>query len=226
MRIDILSVVPKSMESHLQSSIIEKAIKKGIAEVHLHDLHDYSSDKHKKVDDYLYGGNSGMLLKCEPVFTCIEKLKSERTYDEIIYVSADGEKYNQSTANKLSLMKNIIILAGHYKGIDQRIRDVLITQEISIGDYVLTGGELPALVITDSIIRLLPGSIGDSTAALSDSFQSGLLDSPQYTRPEIFREYKVPEVLLSGHHKNIEKWIEVQSYEKTKRLRPDLLENE
>jgi tRNA (guanine37-N1)-methyltransferase len=226
MRIDIISVVPDSMESYINSSIIDKAQKKGLVEIQLHPLHDFSKNKHNRVDDYLYGGQSGMLLQCEPIFEAVESLQSKRTYDEIIYVTADGEKYDQSHANHLSLKKNLIIIAGHYKGIDQRIRDSIITREISIGDFVLTGGELPALIILDSIIRLIPGAIGDSTAALTDSFQAGLLDAPNYTRPEDFRGMKVPEVLLSGNHKKIEEWREEESLKKTKKLRPDLLENE
>lgn len=223
MRIDIISVVPDSMSSYLKSSIISRAIKNNIIEIHTHDLHDYASNKHNRVDDYLYGGSSGMLIKCEPVFSCIEKLQSERNYDEIIYVTADGEHYDQKSANKLSLLENIIIIAGHYKGIDQRIRDTFVTMEYSIGDFVLTGGELPALIIADSIARLLPGAIGDSQAALSDSFQEGILDTVHYTRPEDFRGMKVPTVLLSGNHKKIEEWLESKAIEKTQKIRPDLL---
>jgi tRNA (guanine37-N1)-methyltransferase len=226
LRIDILSAVPAAMTSYLNSSIISRAQKKGIVEINTHDLHQYSNNKHNRIDDYLYGGASGMLLKCEPIFECVEKLKSERHYDEIIYVSADAKKFDQRQANKLSLLKNIIIIAGHYKGIDQRIRDSLITLELSLGDFVLTGGELPALILTDSIIRLLPGAIGDSTAALDDSFQNGLLDTVHYTRPEEFRGMKVPEVLLSGNHRKIENWLYDKALEKTKYLRPDLLKDE
>lgn len=223
MRFDIISAVPDSMSSFFNSSIIGKAINKGIAEINLHDLHDHTDNKHNRVDDYLYGGGSGMLIKCEPVFNCIEKLQEENEYDEIIYVTADGKKYKQNDANYLSLKKNLIIIAGHYKGIDQRIRDKYVTKEYSVGDYVLTGGELPAMLITDSIIRLLPGAIGDSSAALSDSFQNGLLEAPNYTRPENFRGLKVPEILLSGNHKKINEWLDEKALEKTKKNRPDLL---
>jgi len=223
MRIDIISAVPESMASVINTSIINNARKKGIVEIHLHNIHDYALDKFKHIDDYPFGGDAGMLIKCQPVFDCIEKLKSERNYDEIIFMTPDAPLLTQSTSNKLSLLQNIIVLCGHYKGIDQRIRDVLITMEISIGDYVLTGGELPALVLTDSIIRLLPGAIGDSESALEDSLMNGLLEAPQYTRPSDFRGIKIPEILLSGNHKLIAEWKQEQAFNKTKNIRPDLL---
>jgi tRNA (guanine37-N1)-methyltransferase len=211
------------MESMINSSIIRNALQKNVVEIAIHNLHDYALDKFKHIDDYPFGGDAGMLLKCQPVFDCIEKLKSERNYDEVIFMTPDAQLLTQSTSNRLSLLQNIIILAGHYKGIDQRIRDILITLELSIGDYVLTGGELPALVLADSIIRLIPGAIGDSESALEDSLMDGLLEAPQYTRPADFKGYKVPEILLSGHHQKINDWKREQSYEKTKKIRPDLL---
>lgn len=223
MRIDIISAIPESMESIVNTSIISNARKNGIVEIYLHNLHDYALDKFKHIDDYTFSGGAGMLIKCQPVFDCIEKLQTERQYDEIIFMTPDAPIFEQSTANRLSLANNIIILAGHYKGIDQRIRDVLITCEISIGDYVLSGGELPALVVTDAIVRLLPGAIGDSESALEDSFMNGLLEPPQYTRPADFRGYMVPEILLSGNHKRIEQWKHEQALAKTERLRPDIL---
>lgn len=226
LRIDILSAVPQIMESAINSSIIKIARDKGIVEIVLHDLHKYASDRFQHIDDAPYGGGAGMLIACEPVFKAIEELKSQRDYDEIIYMAADGERLNQSMSNKLSLSKNIIILAGHYKGIDQRIRDTLITREITIGDFVLSGGELPAIVLADSIIRLLPGVISDLESALEDSYQNNLLEPPQYTRPRIFRGMEVPEILLSGNKAEIDKWKYEQSFEKTQRLRPDLLQNE
>lgn len=223
-RIDLVSAVPQSVESFINASIIKIARDKKIANIVLHDLHDYSENKYKQIDDYPYGGGAGMLLRCEPVFKCIEMLKSEREYDEIIYTAPDGELLTQKTANLLSLKRNIIILAGHYKGIDQRIRDELITMEISIGDYVLSGGELPAVVIADAVVRLIPGVLGDMESALMDSFQEGLLEPPQYTRPSVFRDKKVPEILLGGNHKEIAKWQFDEAVEKTKRLRPDMLD--
>jgi len=207
----------------LDASIIGNARKRGIVEIYLHNIHNYALDKFKHIDDYPFGGDAGMLIKCQPVFDCIEKLKSERHYDEIIFMTPDAKILTQSESNRLSLLDNIIILAGHYKGIDQRIRDVLVTSELSIGDYVLTGGELPTLVLVDSIIRLIPGVIGDSESALDDSFMDGLLESPQYTRPSDFRGYGVPEILLSGNHKLIEEWKQEQSLIKTQKIRPDLL---
>lgn len=224
MRIDIISAVPETMQSYIDSSIIKIARDKGIVEIHLHNLHDYSENKHKKIDDYPFGGASGMLLTCQPIFSLIEELKSQREYDEIIFTSAEGETFNQSSANYLSLKKNIIILAGRYKGVDQRVRDNLITKEYSLGDFILTGGEVAALAICDATIRLLPGALGDSEAALTDSFMNGMLEEAQYTRPADFNGLKVPEVLLSGNHKAIELWRQENSYNKTKLLRPDLLD--
>jgi tRNA (guanine37-N1)-methyltransferase len=223
-RIDLVAAVPEAFESVINTSIIKNARSKGIVEIFIHNLHDYASDRYRHIDDYPYGGGAGMIIECEPVFKCIEELTSNRKYDEVIYTSADGKKLDQDTANELSLYKNIIILAGHYKGIDQRIRDILVTREISIGDYVLSGGELPALVILDAIVRLLPGVIGDAESALDDSFQSGLLEPPQYTRPADFRGLKVPEILLGGNHAEIKKWQHEQALEKTKTRRPDLIE--
>lgn len=222
-RIDIISAVPESMESFINASIIKNARDKGIAEIHLHNLHSYADNKFGHIDDYPFGGAAGMLIKCQPVFDCIEELKKQRDYDEIIFMAADGEKLTQKTANELSLKRNLIILAGHYKGIDQRIRDTLITREISIGDYVLSGGELPAIVLSDAIVRLLPGVLGDLSSALEDSFMDGLLEAPQYTRPADFRGMKVPEVLINGDHKKIQIWKEDQAFLKTKKNRSDLL---
>ena len=224
MRIDIITVVPELLESPLNESILKRAQESGHAEIHVHNLRDYTDDKRRTVDDYPFGGEAGMVMKIEPVFRCIEKLKSERDYDEIIFTSPDGITYNQPEANRLSLMKNIIILCGHYKGIDYRIREHLITREISIGDYVLTGGELAACVIADSVVRIIPGAIGDEASALTDCFQDNLLAPPVYTRPAEFNGWKVPDVLLSGHFAEIEKWQDEQAYLRTKTLRPDLLE--
>lgn len=225
MRFDIISAVPGILESPLNNGILKIAAEKGKAEYIVHNLHDYGIGKYRQIDDYPYGGGAGMLLMCGPLFDLIEKLKSERGYDEIIYMSADAPVLKQQISNELSLKNNFIVLAGHYKGVDQRVRDSLVTREISIGDYVLTGGELPALVLVDSIVRLLPGVLGDAESALDDSFQDGLLEPPQYTRPENFREMKVPEVLLSGNHSAISKWREETSFEKTKARRPDLLKD-
>jgi tRNA (guanine37-N1)-methyltransferase len=224
MRIDIITVVPELLSSPLNESILKRAQESGHAEIYVHNLRDYTDDKRRTVDDYPFGGEAGMVMKIEPVFRCIEKLKSERDYDEIIYTSPDGITYNQREANRLSLMKNIIILCGHYKGIDYRIREHLITREISIGDYVLTGGELAACVIADSVVRIIPGAIGDEASALTDCFQDNLLAPPVYTRPSEFNGWKVPEVLLSGNFAEIEKWQEEQAYSRTQALRPDLLE--
>ena len=224
MRIDILTVVPELLVSPLNESILKRAQEGGFAEIHVHNIRDYSEDKHHKVDDYPFGGEAGMVMKIEPVYRCIEKLKSERHYDEIIFTSPDGIQYNQHEANRLSTLENIIILCGHYKGIDYRIREHLITREISVGDYVLTGGELAAAIITDSVVRLLPGAIGDEASALTDCFQDDLLAPPVYTRPAEFNGWKVPDVLLSGNFAEIAKWQEAQAYERTKLLRPDLLE--
>ena len=224
MRIDILTVVPELLVSPLNESILKRAQEGGFAEIHIHNIRDYSEDKHHKVDDYPFGGEAGMVMKIEPVFRCIEKLKSERHYDEIIFTSPDGIRYDQHEANRLSTLENILILCGHYKGIDYRIREHLITREISVGDYVLTGGELAAAIITDSVVRLLPGAIGDEASALTDCFPDDLLAPPVYTRPAEFNGWKVPEVLLSGNFAEIAKWQDEQAYERTKLLRPDLLE--
>jgi len=223
MRIDIISAVPQLLESPLNHSIVKRAQEKGLVEVFIHNLHDYSYDKRRNVDDYAFGFSAGMVLKVEPIDRVISKLKQERHYDEIIYTSPDGEMFNQKMANQLSLFQNIIILCGHYKGVDQRVRDHLITREISVGDYVLTGGELPAAIMTDAIVRLLPGAIGDETSALFDSFQDNLLAPPVYTRPADFKGWKVPDVLLSGHEANIQQWLHEQSVERTRKRRPDLL---
>ncbi len=223
-RSDILSTVPETFDSVLNSSILKRAHGSGIAKTVVHNLHEYSEDRFGHIDDAPFGGAAGMLIQCKPVFKCIEELKAERDYDEIIYMSADGEKLTQSIANELSLKKNVMILCGHYKGVDQRIRDTHITREISIGDFILTGGELPAMVLIDSIIRLLPGVMSDIDSAMKDSFMDGLLEPPQYSRPAEFRGMKVPEVLLNGNHSHIEKWQYEQALEKTKRLRPDLYE--
>lgn len=224
MRIDIITVVPELLVSPLNESILKRAQEGGYAEIHIHNLRDYTDDKRRTVDDYPFGGEAGMVMKIEPVFRCIEKLKSEREYDEIIFTSPDGVRYDQHEANRLSTLENIIILCGHYKGIDYRIREHLITREISVGDYVLTGGELAAAIITDSVVRLLPGAIGDEASALTDCFQDDLLAPPVYTRPAEFNGWKVPDVLLSGNFAEITKWQETQAYERTKLLRPDLLE--
>ena len=223
MRIDIISAVPELLSGPFNSSIIRKSIEKNITEVHIHNLREYAKNNYKSVDDYQYGGGAGMVMLIEPIDKCISKLKSERDYDEIIYMTPDGSKLNQSVSNKLSCMTNIIILCGHYKGIDQRIRDNLITMEISIGDYVLTGGELPAAILTDSIVRLIPGALGDETSALTDSFQDNLLSYPVYTRPKEYKSWQVPDVLFSGDQKKIEKWRMEKSLEITKKKRPDLL---
>jgi tRNA (guanine37-N1)-methyltransferase len=226
MRIDILTVCPELLESPLNYSIIKRAKDKGLVEINVINLHDFANDKYKSVDDYAFGGGAGMVMMIEPVYRAIEKLKNERKYDEIIYTSPDGEKLTQKTANSLSLLNNIIILAGHYKGIDQRIREHLITREISVGDYVLSGGEIPAAIICDAIVRLIPGAISDEQSALSDSFQDDLLAPPVYTRPAEFKGWKVPDVLLSGHAAEIEKWRHEQAEERTRKLRPGLLEDE
>jgi tRNA (guanine37-N1)-methyltransferase len=226
MRIDIITVLPELLESPLNYSIVKRAKEKGLVEINIINLREFTNDKYKSVDDYAFGGGAGMVMMIEPVFKAISKLKNERDYDEIIYTSPDGEKFNQKMANKLSLANNILILAGHYKGIDQRIRDYLITREISVGDYVVSGGELPAAIITDAIVRLIPGAISDEQSALSDSFQDDLLAPPVYTRPAEFNGWKVPAILLSGHAADIEKWRHEQSVERTTRLRPDLDDNE
>ena len=224
MRIDIISVIPELIESNISHSILKRAQNKGLVEIVLHNLRDYSTDKkHRRVDDYPFGGEAGMVIQIEPVDRAISHLKSQRDYDEVIYTSPDGEVLDQNMANSLSLLQNIIILCGHYKGIDHRIREHLVTKEISIGDYVLTGGELAAAVIADTVVRLIPGAISDEQSTLSDSFQDNLLSAPVYTRPADYNGWKVPEVLLSGHEANIAAWRLEQSLERTKRLRPDLL---
>ncbi|MCD8172708.1 MAG: tRNA (guanosine(37)-N1)-methyltransferase TrmD [Alistipes sp.] len=225
MRIDILTVVPELLASPLNESILRRAQEKGLAEIMVHNIRDWAEGRHRQVDDYPFGGEAGMVLKPEPVFRCIEELKSQRVYDEVIYTSPDGVRYDQREANRLSTLGNIIILCGHYKGLDHRIREHLITCEISIGDYVLTGGELAAAVIADSVVRIIPGAIGDEASALTDSFQDGLLAPPVYTRPAEFNGWQVPGVLLSGNFAEIEKWRESQALERTRRLRPDLLED-
>jgi tRNA (guanine37-N1)-methyltransferase len=221
-RIDIITVLPEILESPLNYSILKRAQENGLVNIHVHNLRDYSLDKHHRVDDYPFGGQAGMVLQCEPVDRAIAFLKSQRTYDEVIYTSPDGETLNQKIANQLSLLQNLIILCGHYKGIDYRIREHLITRELSIGDYVLTGGELAAAVLSDAIVRLIPGAIGDEQSALSDSFQDNLLAPPVYTRPSDYKGWQVPEVLLSGHEAKIREWELQQSIERTQRLRPDL----
>ena len=223
MRIDILTVVPELLESPLNHSIVQRAKNKGLVEIHIHDIRDYGKGNYRQVDDYSYGGDAGMILMIEPIYTLINKLKEERDYDEIIYMSPDGNVLDQPIANRLSCMENILILCGHYKGIDHRIREHLITMEISIGDYVLSGGELAAAVVCDAVIRLIPGAISDETSALSDCFQDNLLSAPVYTRPANFNGWEVPKVLLSGNPKLIAQWQEEQSLERTARLRPDLL---
>ncbi len=224
MRIDIVCAVPQVIEQVLATSIIGRAREKGVVQILLHNLHDYATDRYRHIDDTPFGGGAGMILSCEPVFACIERLLAERTYDDVIYMTPDGDQLTQPLANRLSMKQNLILLAGHYKGIDQRIRDVLVTREISIGDYVLTGGELPAAVLADSIVRLLPGAMGDAESALNDSFQTGLLDYPHYTRPADFRGHLVPEVLTGGNHADIERWREAEAYGKTRARRPDMLE--
>ena len=223
MRIDIITVLPEILEGFINESIIARARKKGLVEIHLHNLRDYTSDKWRRVDDYPYGGFAGMVMQCEPIDRCISALKAEREYDDVIYVSPDGEQFDQRMANEMSMQGNFIILCGHYKGIDQRVRDHLITREISVGDFVLTGGELPAAVITDAIVRLIPGAISDDQSALSDCFQDGLLAAPIYTRPANYKGWTVPEILLSGNEAKIKQWEMDQAIERTQRLRPDLL---
>ena len=223
MRIDILTVVPELLDSPLSHSIVGRAIKKGLVEIHVHNIRKYGLGPHKQVDDYCYGGDAGMVMMVEPVFKMIEELKAERNYDEIIYMSPDGELLSQGIANELSLKENIILLCGHYKGIDHRIREHLVTREISIGDYVLSGGEIPAAVVADSIVRLIPGALTDETSALSDSFQDDLLSPPVYTRPAEYNGWKVPDVLLSGNPKLIREWQEEQALERTRELSPNLL---
>lgn len=222
LRIDIISAVPGLLESPLGQSIPKRATDKKLAEIHIHNLHEYGLGKYRQIDDYPFGGGAGMVLMPEPLSNLIEKLQAERHYDEIIYTSPDGEKFEQRIANALSLVQNIMIICGHYKGIDQRIRDLYVTREISLGDFVLSGGEIAAAAIADAVIRLLPGVLGNEESALSDSFQDGLLAPPLYTRPELFKNQKVPDILLSGNHKKIETWRLEQSMERTQKLRPDL----
>ena len=224
MRIDFLTVLPEMFESPLACSIMKRAAQKGLVEFHVHNLRDYSTNKHRKVDDYPFGGEAGMVMKIEPVDRCLSALKAERHYDEIIYTSPDGEILSQHMANSMSLLDNIVILCGHYKGIDHRIREHLVTREISIGDYVLTGGELPSLVIADSIVRLIPGAIGDEQSALSDSFQDDILSAPVYSRPAVYNGWEVPSILLSGHEAKIAEWRHEQALERTRLLRPHLLD--
>lgn len=224
MRIDILTVLPEMVEPFMNCSILKRAQDKGLVEIYMHNLRDYTTNKHRKVDDYPFGGEAGMVMQIAPIDACISKLKTERDYDEVIFTSPDGEQFDQPMANQLSMLENIIILCGHYKGVDWRVREHLITKEISIGDYVLTGGELPAAVIADALVRLIPGVIGDEQSALSDSFQDNLLAPPVYSRPAEYKGWKVPDILLSGHEAKIAEWRYEQALERTKRLRPDLLE--
>ncbi len=223
MRFDIITVLPGLLESPFGHSILQRAQKKDFVEIHVHNLRDYANNKHKSVDDYPYGGGSGMVMQIEPFAACIEKLTAERKYDEVIYMTPDGQTLNQEIANGLSTVDNIIILCGHYKGIDQRIRDIFVTKEVSVGDYVLSGGELPAAILVDAIARLIPGVLSDETSALSDSFQDGLLDAPIYTRPAEWRGHKVPDILLSGHEGKIAAWRDEQQLQRTRERRPDLL---
>lgn len=223
MRIDIISVLPEMLEGFVHESILARAAKKGLAEIHLHNLRDYTLDKWRHVDDYPFGGQAGMVMQIEPIDRCIASLKAERDYDEVIFTSPDGEQLTQRVANDLSMMGNLIILCGHYKGVDQRVRDHLITREISVGDYVLTGGELPAAIIADAVVRLVPGVISDDQSALSDCFQDDMLSAPIYTRPRDYKGWQVPEILLSGNEAKIRQWEFDQAMERTRRLRPDLL---
>ncbi len=223
MRIDIITVLPEMLESPLGCSILKRAQDKGLVEIHVHNLRDYTTNRYRKVDDYPFGGEAGMVMQIEPVDRAISALKAERDYDEVIFTSPDGEQLTQPMANAMSMLDNIIILCGHYKGVDQRIREHLVTREITIGDYVLTGGEMPALVITDAIVRLIPGAIGDEQSALSDSFQDGLLAPPIYTRPAEYRGWRVPDILLSGHQARIDEWRHEQAIARTRQLRPNLL---
>src|SRR5690554_1489136 len=223
MRIDILTVLPEMIDGAINCSILKRAQEKGLVEFGLHNLRDYGIGKHRRVDDYPFGGEAGMVMQIEPIDRAISFLTSQREYDEVIYTSPDGKQFTQGTANELSLAKNLIILCGHYKGVDHRVREHLVTRELSIGDFVLTGGELVAAMMADAIVRVIPGAIGDEQSALSDSFQDGLLAPPVYTRPAEYKGWKVPEILLSGHEKKIDEWRHEQSLERTKRLRPDLL---
>ncbi|MFC5408715.1 tRNA (guanosine(37)-N1)-methyltransferase TrmD [Larkinella bovis] len=223
MRIDIVTCLPRLLDSFFAHSILQRAQQGGFVEVVIHDLRDYSLDKHRRVDDYAFGGGAGMVMAIEPIARCIRSLQAERTYDEVIYVTPDGERFDQRTANRLSLAQNLIILCGHYKGVDERVRELFVTKEISVGDYVLSGGELPAAVISDAIIRLLPGVLNDETSALTDSFQDDLLAPPVYTRPAEFEGHAVPDILLSGHEANINEWRFEKALERTRQRRPDLL---
>lgn len=225
MRIDIITIFPEMFNGPFSHSIVKRGIDKGLAEIHLHDLRTFTTDKHRSVDDYAFGGGAGMVMSIEPIAKCIEQLKAERHYDEIIFLTPDGELLNQNISNELSLNGNLIMLCGHYKGVDERVREQYITREISIGDYVLSGGELGAAVLTDSIIRLIPGVLGDETSALSDSFQNNLLSPPVYTRPREFNGMKVPDILLSGHQAKIDQWKLDQALERTQKRRPGLLED-
>ena len=224
MRIDILTVLPEMLESPLNCSILKRAQDKGLVEIAVHNLRDYTTNRHRKVDDYPFGGEAGMVMQIEPIDRAISALKEQREYDEVIFTSPDGEQFNQPMANSLSMAGNLMILCGHYKGIDHRIREHLITREISVGDYVLTGGEIPAIIITDAIVRLIPGAIGDEQSALTDSFQDGLLAPPVYSRPAVYKGWEVPPILLSGHQAKIDEWRHKQALERTRRLRPDLLD--
>ena len=224
MRIDFLTVLPEMFDSPLNCSILKRAQNKGLVEFHVHNLRDYTTNKHRKFDDYPFGGEAGMVMQVQPIDACITALKRERDYDEVIFTSPDGEVFDQPMANSMSMLNNIIILCGHYKGVDYRVREHLITKEISIGDYVLTGGELPAIIISDAIVRLIPGAIGDEQSALSDSVQDHLLAPPVYTRPADYHGWKVPDILLSGHEARIADWRQEQAMERTRRLRPDLLQ--
>jgi tRNA (guanine37-N1)-methyltransferase len=224
MRIDIITVLPELLQSPFEASILKRAIEKGLVTVHTHNLRDFSTNNYNQIDDYQFGGGAGMVMMIEPIDKCISKLKSERDYDEVIYMTPDGKTLNQGIANELSLKENIIILCGHYKGVDQRVRDQFITREISIGDFVLSGGELAAAIVCDAVIRLLPGVLGNETSALTDSFQDNLLAPPIYTRPADYKGWKVPEILTSGNTPKIEEWREEQAYKRTEQLRPDLLE--
>ncbi len=226
MRIDIITIFPDMFQGPFSHSIVKRAMEKGLAEIHIHNLREFATDKHRRVDDYPYGGGAGMVMMIEPILNCINSLTAERKYDEIIFMTPDGELLEQPVVNHLSTLSNMILLCGHYKGIDQRLREHIITREISIGDYVLSGGELAAAVVADSIVRLLPGVLGDETSALSDSFQDGLLSPPVYTRPADYKGWKVPDVLLSGHDEKIAQWRHEQSIRRTRDRRPDLLDEE
>lgn len=226
MRVDIISVVPGVLESPLRHGLLRRAQERGKLQVVVHNLRDYGIGRYRQIDDYPYGGGAGMVLRPEPIFACVERLQAERNYDEVIYLTPDGERFTQAVANELSLKENLILLCGHYKGVDERVRQILVSRELSIGDYVLSGGELAALVVLDAVARLIPGVLGDAESALTDSFQAGLLDAPWYTRPAEFRGMRVPEVLRSGDHEAIRRWREAQALERTRQRRPDLLDAE